>query len=235
MDNLVVFICQNQNEAEQLAVSASNVSAHRYFIIVNFEINKQSSFFQETDSFLMLEKIDFNNKEQIARLCLLYSLPNFENILVFLNNKMFNEKETNQIFLNLKNTNDFSILLSRSDYALNGYPQTNTQENYLDYGNIMQKAMNEEVLSFEEFKIALKELLPACTLNLSERSTMFLTKDIKEIILLHNKEYRNETLDVLLDETPKEKCLLFSTNDFDKEKYTTKIICGNEIVVYFYF
>ena len=99
----------------------------------------------------------------------------------------------------------------------------------------MQKAMNEETLSFQEFMVALKELLPAVTLNLSERSTMFLAKEIKEIILIHNKEYKSETLDVLLDETPKDKCLLFSTNDFYKEKYTTKLVCGNEIVVYFYF
>ena len=43
MENLLVFICQNQNEAEQLAVISTNVNAHRYFIIVGFEINKQSS------------------------------------------------------------------------------------------------------------------------------------------------------------------------------------------------
>jgi hypothetical protein len=235
MENLLVFICQNQNEAEQLAVISSNVNAHRYFIIVGFEINKQSSFFLETDSFLMLEKIDLNNKEQLARLCLLYSLPNFENILIINNNKMFTEKEANHIFLNLKNTLDYAMLLSRSDYALNGLKLDTEDINVLDYGNIMQKAMNEEELTFQEFKIALKELLPPANLNLSERSTMFLAKEIKEIILIHNKNYKNETLDVLLDEAAKEKCLLFSTNDFQKEKYTTKIVCGNEIVVYFYF
>jgi len=235
MENLLVFICQNQNEAEQLAVISTNVDAHRYFIIVGFEINKQSSFFLETDSFLMLEKIDLKNKEQMVRLCLLYSLPNFENILIINNNKMFVEKEVKHVFLNLKNTLDYAILLSRSDYALNGLQKEVDDVNILDYGQIMQKAMNEEVLTFQEFKIALKELLPAVTLNLSERSTMFLAKEIKEIILIHNKEYKSEVLDVLLDETPKEKCLLFSTSDFDKEKYTTKLVCGNEIVVYFYF
>jgi len=235
MENLLVFICQNQNEAEQLAVISTNVDAHRYFIIVGFEINKQSSFFLETDSFLMLEKIDLKNKEQMARLCLLYSLPNFENILIINNNKMFVEKEVKHVFLNFKNTLDYAILLSRSDYALNGLQKEVDDVNVLDYGQIMQKAMNEEVLTFQEFKIALKELLPAVTLNLSERSTMFLAKEIKEIILIHNKEYKSEVLDVLLDETAKEKCLLFSTSDFDKEKYTTKLVCGNEIVVYFYF
>jgi hypothetical protein len=235
MENLLVFICQNQNEAEQLAVISTNVNAHRYFIIVGFEINKQSSFFLETDSFLMLEKIDLNNRDQLARLCLVYSLPNFENILILNNNKMFIEKEANHIFLNLKNTLDYATLLSRSDYALNGLKIETEDVSILDYGQIMQKAMNEETLSFQEFKIALKELLPAVTLNLSERSTMFLAKEIKEIILIHNKEYKSETLDVLLDETPKDKCLLFSTNDFNKEKYTTKLVCGNEIVVYFYF
>jgi hypothetical protein len=235
MENLLVFICQNQNEAEQLAVISTNVDAHRYFIIVGFEINKQSSFFLETDSFLMLEKIDLKNKEQMVRLCLLYSLPNFENILIINNNKMFVEKEVKHVFLNLKNTLDYAILLSRSDYALNGLQKEVDDVNILDYGQIMQKAMNEEVLTFQEFKIALKELLPAVTLNLSERSTMFLAKEIKEIILIHNKEYKSEVLDVLLDEAPKEKCLLFSTSDFDKEKYTTKLVCGNEIVVYFYF
>jgi len=235
MENLLVFICQNQNEAEQLAVISTNVDAHRYFIIVGFEINKQSSFFLETDSFLMLEKIDLKNQEQMARLCLLYSLPNFENILIINNNKMFVEKEVRHVFLNFKNTLDYAILLSRSDYALNGLQKEVDDVNVLDYGQIMQKAMNEEVLTFQEFKIALKELLPAVTLNLSERSTMFLAKEIKEIILIHNKEYKSEVLDVLLDETEKEKCLLFSTSDFDKEKYTTKLVCGNEIVVYFYF
>jgi hypothetical protein len=235
MENLLVFICQNQNEAEQLAVISTNVDAHRYFIIVGFEINKQSSFFLETDSFLILEKIDLKNKEQMARLCLLYSLPNFENILIINNNKMFVEKEVKHVFLNFKNTLDYAILLSRSDYALNGLHKEVDDVNVLDYGQIMQKAMNEEVLTFQEFKIALKELLPAVTLNLSERSTMFLAKEIKEIILIHNKEYKSDVLDVLLDETPKEKCLLFSTSDFDKEKYTTKLVCGNEIVVYFYF
>jgi len=235
MENLLVFICQNQNEAEQLAVISTNVDAHRYFIIVGFEINKQSSFFLETDSFLMLEKIDLKNQEQMARLCLLYSLPNFENILIINNNKMFVEKEVRHVFLNFKNTLDYAILLSRSDYALNGLQKEVDDVNVLDYGQIMQKAMNEEVLTFQEFKIALKELLPAVTLNLSERSTMFLAKEIKEIILIHNKEYKSEVLDVLLDETAKEKCLLFSTSDFDKEKYTTKLVCGNEIVVYFYF
>jgi hypothetical protein len=235
MENLLVFICQNQNEAEQLAVISTNVDAHRYFIIVGFEINKQSSFFLETDSFLMLEKIDLKNQEQMARLCLLYSLPNFENILIINNNKMFVEKEVKHVFLNFKNTLDYAILLSRSDYALNGLQKEVDDFNVLDYGQIMQKAMNEEVLTFQEFKIALKELLPAVTLNLSERSTMFLAKEIKEIILIHNKEYKSEVLDVLLDETAKEKCLLFSTSDFDKEKYTTKLVCGNEIVVYFYF
>ena len=235
MENLLVFICQNQNEAEQLAVKSSNVDAHRYFIIVGFEINKQSNFFLETDSFLMLEKIDLKNTDQLVRLCLVYSLPNFENILIIKNNKMFTEKETNHIFLNLKNTLDYATLLSRSDYALNGFREQEESINVLDYGSIMQKAMSEEELTFEEFKIALKELLPAVTLNLSERSTMFLAKEIKEIIFLHNREYKSETLDVLLDEAPKEKCLLFSTSDFDKEKYTTKIICGKEIVVYFYF
>jgi hypothetical protein len=235
MENLLVFICQNQNEAEQLAVISTNVDAHRYFIIVGFEINKQSSFFLETDSFLILEKIDLKNKEQMARLCLLYSLPNFENILIINNNKMFVEKEVKHVFLNFKNTLDYAILLSRSDYALNGLQKEVDDVNVLDYGQIMQKAMNEEVLTFQEFKIALKELLPAVTLNLSERSTMFLAKEIKEIILIHNKEYKSEVLDVLLDETAKEKCLLFSTSDFDKEKYTTKLVCGNEIVVYFYF
>ena len=108
MENLLVFICQNQNEAEQLAVISTNVDAHRYFIIVGFEINKQSSFFLETDSFLMLEKIDLKNKEQMARLCLLYSLPNFENILIINNNKMFVEKEVKHVFLNLKNTLDYT-------------------------------------------------------------------------------------------------------------------------------
>jgi len=235
MENLLVFICQNQNEAEQLAVISTNVDAHRYFIIVGFEINKQSSFFLETDSFLMLEKIDLKNQEQMARLCLLYSLPNFENILIINNNKMFVEKEVRHVFLNFKNTLDYAILLSRSDYALNGLQKEVDDVDVLDYGQIMQKAMNEEVLTFQEFKIALKELLPAVTLNLSERSTMFLAKEIKEIILIHNKEYKSEVLDVLLDETAKEKCLLFSTSDFDKEKYTTKLVCGNEIVVYFYF
>ena len=235
MENLLVFICQNQNEAEQLAVISTNVDAHRYFIIVGFEINKQSSFFLETDSFLMLEKIDLKNKEQMVRLCLLYSLPNFENILIINNNKMFVEKEVKHVFLNLKNTLDYAILLSRSDYALNGLQKEVDYVNVLDYGQIMQKAMNEEVLTFQEFKIALKELLPAVTLNLSERSTMFLAKEIKEIILIHNKEYKSEVLDVLLDDAPKEKCLLFSTSDFDKEKYTTKLVCGNEIVVYFSF
>jgi hypothetical protein len=183
----------------------------------------------------MLEKIDLKNKEQMVRLCLLYSLPNFENILIINNNKMFVEKEVKHVFLNLKNTLDYAILLSRSDYALNGLQKEVDDVNILDYGQIMQKAMNEEVLTFQEFKIALKELLPAVTLNLSERSTMFLAKEIKEIILIHNKEYKSEVLDVLLDETAKEKCLLFSTSDFDKEKYTTKLVCGNEIVVYFYF
>jgi len=235
MENLLVFICQSQNEAEQIAVISSNVNANRYFIIVGFEINKQSNFFLETDSFLLLEKIDLNNKEQIARLSLLYSMANYENILIYLNSKMFVENEANQIFLKLKNTYDFALLLSRSSYALNGYQHEEDTVSTLDYGMIMQKAMNEEKLTFEEFKIALQELLPPVTLNLSERSTMFLTKELKEIILLHNREYRSEVLDVLLDETAMDKCLLFSTNDFNKEKYTTKIICGDEIVVYFYF
>ena len=117
MENLLVFICQNQNEAEQLAVISTNVDAHRYFIIVGFEINKQSSFFLETDSFLMLEKIDLKNKEQMARLCLLYSLPNFENILIINNNKMFVEKEVKHVFLNLKNTlDDLYTQLSEFQY-----------------------------------------------------------------------------------------------------------------------
>jgi hypothetical protein len=45
----------------------------------------------------MLEKIDLKNKEQMARLCLLYSLPNFENILIINNNKMFVEKEVKHV------------------------------------------------------------------------------------------------------------------------------------------
>jgi len=234
MENLIVFICQNQNEAEQVAVVSSNVQAHRYFIIVGFEVNKDGNFFSETDSFLMLEKIDLNNQEQLCRLCLLYSLPNFENILIIKNNKLFNEKEANYIFLNLKNTLEYALIVSRSDYALNGLQIKEEKIDFLDYGQVMMKAMNEETLSFDEFKIALKELLPVVNLNLSERSTMFLAKEIKEIILLHNREYKADNLDVLLDEAIKEKCLLFSTNDFNKEKYTTKLVCDDEIVVYFY-
>ena len=61
-----------------------------------------------------------------------------------------------------------------------------------------------------------------------------ISKEIINIVLSHNEKNNGEEIQILLDEEAREKCIVFSTNEKEYEKYTTKISCDENFVVYFY-
>ena len=87
MNNLVCFLIKSQEELEKVAYQTSQINYHRYFILVGFEASKTSRFTIDTDSFLEIKSYD-DDTNLLKRLILCYSLPNYENIAVYLSNNV---------------------------------------------------------------------------------------------------------------------------------------------------
>ena len=165
-------------------------------------------------------------------------MPEYENCLIYLNNALINLNEILDKFSDLKNNilldNDYCVGVRRSKFAMTGFSKAVKKYSQLDYGLIMDRAMNGESLDFEAFKIAFLEFLPTTKLSFSTNSQENLSKEIINIVLSHNEKNSGEEIEILLDEEVREKCIVFSTNEKEYEKYTTKISCDENFVVYFY-
>lgn len=238
MENLLAFVCESQNELDRIARDTDHSLFHKYYIIVGFEVNKNASFFRQTDSFLMLQSLENKDPELLSRLILLYSMPEYENCLIYLNNALINLDEILDKFSDLKNNtlldNDYCVGVKRSKCAMSGFGKAVKKYSQLDYGVIIDKAMSGESLDFEAFKIAFLEFLPTTKLSFSNNAKENLSKEIINIVLSHNEKHNGEEIQILLDEEVREKCIVFSTNEKEYEKYTTKISCDENFVVYFY-
>lgn len=238
MENLLAFVCKSQEELDQIAKNTDHSLFHKYYIIVGFEVNKNAQYVRQTDSFLMLQSLGDNDPELLSRLILLYSMPEYENCLIFLNNALINLNEILDKFSDLKNNvlldNDYCIGVKRSKCAMSGFVKAEKKYSQLDYGVILDKAMNGESLDFEGFKIAFSEFLPTTKLSLSSNAQENLAKEIINIVLSHNEKYDGDIVKVMLDEEPNNKCIVFSTTNKEYEEYTTKICCDEDFVVYFY-
>ena len=88
MENLVVFITQSQEEVEKVAYQTSALNYHRYFITIGYNVNSDSKYFRETDSYLEIESLDLSNVEIIKRLVLVYSPPNYEHLAIYISNNI---------------------------------------------------------------------------------------------------------------------------------------------------
>jgi hypothetical protein len=105
----------------------------------------------------------------------------------------------------------------------------------LDYSEIINNAMMEMPISFDHFKIALKELLPQYTFAL-DQSCMSMGNDLKNIILDHNKNNYVPKMTIYFNEIKEhEKCIMFFDLDPNITNYSSKIISIEGYVVYFKF
>ena len=105
----------------------------------------------------------------------------------------------------------------------------------LDYAQIMNNAMMEKPISYDHFKIALKELLPEYTFAL-DQSCMSMSNDLKNIILDRNKKNYPAKTTIYYNEIKEhEKCIMFFDLDPGLTKYSSKIISIEGYVVYFKF
>jgi hypothetical protein len=105
----------------------------------------------------------------------------------------------------------------------------------LDYSEIISDAMMEKPIAFDNFKIALKELLPEYTFSL-DQSCMSMSNDIKNILLEHNKSKFIPKITSYYNEIKEhEKCIMFFDLDPGLPNYSSKIISIEGYVVYFRF
>lgn len=237
---LVAFISYSQDEIEKIAYQTSAINYHRYFIIVGFNVNRQNKYFKDTDSFLEIESLDSNNKEMLKRLVLVYSPPDYENIALYTSNNIISLNELQNLFHNLFNGNhtktDYLFSISRMNFVFETSSVKEDQPvNVLDYSEILGDAMMEKPISFDHFKIALKELLPEYTFVL-DQSCMIMGNDLKNIIIEHNKNKYVPKMTTYYNEIKEhEKCIMFFDLDPNIADYSSKIVSLEGYVVYFKF
>ena len=104
--------------------------------------------------------------------------------------------------------------------------------NPLEYSEIIDDAMMEKPISYDHFKIAVKELLPEYTFML-DQSCMVMNNDLKNILLDHNKKNYIPKLTTYYNEIKEhEKCIMFFDSDPILQNYSSKIISIEGYVVY---
>lgn len=236
---LVSFISTSQEELEKVAYQTSALNYHRYFIIVGFDVNRNNRFLRDTDSFLEIQSLDKSNIEILKRLVLVYSPPDYENIAFYISNNIISLPELQNLFhdlLNGKHTKtDYLFSISRMNFVFENYTPESSPVNTLDFSEIIDNAMMEKPISFDHFKIALKELLPEYTFAL-DQSCMSMHNDIKNILIEHNKNNYVPKMTAYYNEIKEhEKCVMFFDLDPIIENYSSKIISIEGYVVYFRF
>ena len=236
---LTAFITASQEELEKVAYQTSALNYHRYFIIVGFDVNRNNRFFKETDSFLEIQSLDKSNIEILKRLVLVYSPPDYENIALYISNNIISLPELQNLFhdlLNGKHTKtDYLLSISRMNFVFENYIPESLPVSTLDLSEIIDNAMMEKPISFDHFKIALKELLPEYTFSL-DQSCMSMHNDIKNLLIEHNKANYVPKMTAYYNEIKEhEKCVMFFDLDPSVENYSSKIISIEGYVVYFRF
>ena len=236
---LTAFITTSQEELEKVAYQTSALNYHRYFIIVGFDVNRNNRFFRDTDSFLEIESLNKSNIEVLKRLILVYSPPDYENIAFYISNNIISLPELQNLFhglLNGKHTiTDYLFSISRMNFVFENNASEPSTVNPLDYSEIIEDAMMEKPISFEHFKIAVKELLPEYTYAL-DQTCMSMNNDLKNIIIEHNKNNFVPKMTAYYNEIKEhEKCIMFFNSDQAMSNYSSKIISIEGYVVYFRF
>ena len=236
---LVSFILSSQEELEKVVYQTSSLNYHRYFIIIGFDVNRSSRHFRETDSFLEIQSLDKSNIEILKRLVLVYSPPDYENIALYISNNIISLPELQNLFhdlLNGKHTKtDYLLSISRMNFVFEIYIPESSPVNLLDLSEIIDNAMMEKPISFDHFKVALKELLPEYTFGL-DQSCMLMHNDIKNLLIEHNKTNYVPKMTAYFNEIKEhEKCVMFFDSDPGVDNYSSKIISIEGYVVYFRF
>lgn len=236
---LTAFIVSSQDELEKVAYQTSSLNYHRYFIIVGFDVNRNNRFFKDTDSFLEIQSLDKSNIEILKRLVLVYSPPDYENIALYISNNIISLSELQNLFhdlLNGKHTKtDYLLSISRMNFVFENNNLELSPTNLLDLSEIIDNAMMEKPITFEHFKIALKELLPEYTFGL-DQSCISMHNDIKNLLIEHNKAYFVPKMTAYYNEIKEhEKCVMFFNSDPGVDNYSSKIISIEGYVVYFRF
>ncbi len=236
---LAAFITTSQEELEKVAYQTSALNYHRYFIIVGFDVNRNNRFFKDTDSFLEIQSLDKSNIEILKRLVLVYSPPDYENIALYISNNIISLPELQNLFhdlLNGKHTKtDYLLSISRMNFVFENYIPESSPVSTLDLSEIIDNAMMEKPISFDHFKVALKELLPEYTFAL-DQSCMSMHNDIKNLLIEHNKANYIPKITAYYNEIKEhEKCVMFFDLDPGVENYSSKIISIEGYVVYFRF
>jgi len=173
----------------------------------------------------------------LKRLVLVYSPPDYENIALYISNNIISLPELQNLFhdlLNGKHTKtDYLISISRMNFVFENYNPDTQPVNPLDLSEIIDNAMMEKPISYEHFKVAIKELLPEYTFNL-DQSCMSMNNDLKNILIEHNKGNFAPKMTAYYNEIKEhEKCIMFFDLDPVVENYTSKIISIEGYVVYF--
>ena len=236
MNNLVCFVVNSLEELEKVAYQTSQLNYHRYFILVGFESSKNSRFIFETDSFIEIKEYD-KNISFLKRLILCYSLPNYENLAVYTSNNIISLNELQQLFHSLMNgehTNkDYLFSISRADFVFNSTSENVEQIPTNHYGEILSKAMDGEMVSYEEMKISLIELLPERNLVLDE-SCGRMPFELQNIILEHNKKNFLTKTNVFYNKIKEhDECIMFFDLPTDIENYSFRIRSIEGFEVYF--
>jgi hypothetical protein len=236
---LVAFITFSQDELEKVAYQTSALNYHRYFIIAGFDVNRNYRFFRDTDSFLEIQSLDKSNVEMLKRLVLVYSPPDYENIALYISNNIISLPELQNLFHDLLNgkytKTDYLISISRMNFVFENYTPESSPINPLDLSEIIDNAMMEKPISYDHFKVAVKELLPEYTFGL-DQSCMSMNNDLKNILIEHNKGNYVPKMTAYYNEIKEhEKCVMFFDLDVGVENYTSKIISIEGYVVYFRF
>ena len=121
------------------------------------------------------------------------------------------------------------------NFVFENYIPESSAVSTLDLSEIIDNAMMEKPISFEHFKVALKELLPEYTFAL-DQSCMSMHNDIKNLIIEHNKANYVHKITAYYNEIKEhEKCVMFFDSDPGVENYSSKIISIEGYVVYFRF
>ena len=207
---------------------------------MGFSVNREHRSLRETDSFLEIQSLDISNIEVLRRLILVYSPPDYENVALYTSNNIISLSELQNLFHNLLNAkltkNDYLISISRMNFVFENIEVKKEDEvNPIDYGEIIQDAMMEKPISYEHFKLALRELLPEYNMLL-DQSCIPLNNDLKNIVLDHNKKNFIPKITTYFNEIKEhEKCIMFFDVDPMMTNYSTKIISIEGYVVYFRF
>lgn len=227
VNNLVCFIVTKQEELEKIAYQTSQLNYHRYFILVGFEAEKNSRFTIDTDSFIEIKNYE-NDIYFLKKLILCYSLPNYENIAVYTSNNIISLNELQQLYHSLMNgehtKKDYLFSISRADFVFNNEIQNISDSVNLDeYSEILSQAMNGEMISYESFKIAMKELLPDKNLIMDD-SCEFMPFELQNIILEHNKKSYLTKINVYYNKIKEhDECVMLFDLPTNISKYSMQI------------